>query len=163
MPCFFPPSAIQSKASPSAARFCARNSTPWSATPRARCSPGTAAPTRLTPLKSSPAALIICDLLMTSNFWFRLVALLVAAVLGVAVVQAWRADRRERAQLEAELAATKQLLAAADARQHDRDANLGKTVGIRASHKRTRVPPAQMQSNRRWQGALASPIVLQSA
>jgi len=50
---------------------------------------------------------------MTSNFWFRLIALLVAAVLGVAVAQAWRADRRERVQLEAELAATKQLLAAA--------------------------------------------------
>ena len=43
---------------PSAAKSCARNSTPWPATPPAPCSPGTAAPTRPTPRKSSPAACI---------------------------------------------------------------------------------------------------------
>src|SRR6266851_2549683 len=159
MPCFSRPCAIRNKASPSAARFCARNSTPWPATPRAPSSPGTAAPTRLTPRKSSPAALIICDLLMTSNSWFRLIAVLVAAVLGVAVVQAWRADRRERVQLEAELAATKQLLAAADARQHDRDAQLAQTLVTLAAEKRTIVTPAQIVRELPSQISLPSPIV----
>src|SRR5229473_957117 len=84
---------------------------------------------------------------MTSNFWFRLIALLVAAIFGVAVVQAWRADRRERSQLESELAATKQLLASADARQHDRDAQLAQTLATLAAEKRTIVTPAQALPN----------------
>src|SRR5260370_24797967 len=100
---------------------------------------------------------------MTSNFWFRLIALLVAAVLGVAVVQAWRADRRERAQLEAELAATKQLLAAADARQHARDAQLAHTLATLAAEKRTIVTPPQIVRELPSQISLPSPIVLQSA
>jgi len=87
----------------------------------------------------------------------------VAAVLGVAVVQAWRADRRERAQLEAELAATKQLLAAADARQHDRDAQLAQTLATLAADKRTIVTPAQIVRELPSQVSLPSPIVLQSA
>jgi len=100
---------------------------------------------------------------MTSNSWFRLIAVLVAAVLGVAVVQAWRADRRERVQLEAELAATKQLLAAADARQHDRDAQLAQTLTTLAAEKRTIVTPAQIIRDLPSQISLPSPIVLQSA
>ncbi len=100
---------------------------------------------------------------MTSNFWFRLIALLVAAVLGVAVVQAWRADRRERAQLEAELAATKQLLAAADTRQRERDAQLAQTLATLAAEKRTIVTPAQIVRELPSQLSLPSPIVLQSA
>ncbi len=99
---------------------------------------------------------------MTSNSWFRLIAVLVAAVLGVAVVQAWRADRRERVQLEAELAATKQLLAAADARQHDRDAQLAQTLVTLAAEKRTFVTPAQIVRELPSQISLPSPIVLQS-
>ncbi len=115
------------------------------------------------PRKSLPAALIICDSFMTLNFWLRLVALLVSAVLGVAVVQAWRADRRERSQLESELAATKQLLAAADTRQHDRDAQLAQTLATLASEKRTIVTPAQIVRELPSQLPLPSPLVLQSA
>ena len=100
---------------------------------------------------------------MTSNFWFRLIALLVAAIFGVAVVQAWRADRRERSQLESELAATKQLLASADARQHDRDAQLAQTLATLAAEKRTIVTPAQIIHDLPNQLPLPSPIVLQSA
>src|SRR5437879_9323227 len=100
---------------------------------------------------------------MTSNFWFRLIALLVAAVLGVAVVQAWRADRRERAQLASELAATKQLLAAADARQHDRDNQLAQTLAALAAEKHTILTPAQMIRELPSQIPLPPPLVLQSA
>ena len=99
---------------------------------------------------------------MTSNLWFRLIALHVAAVLGVAVVQAWRADRRERSQLESELAATKQLLASADARQHDRDAQLAQTLATLAAEKRTIVTPAQIIRELPSQLPLPSPLVLQS-
>ncbi len=100
---------------------------------------------------------------MPSHFWLRLAALIVVAVLGVAVVQAWRADRRDRAQLESELAATKQLLAAADARQHDRDAQLAQTLAALAAEKRTIVTPAQIVRELPSQISLPSPIVLQSA
>jgi len=99
---------------------------------------------------------------MTPNFWLRFVALIVAVVLGVAVVQAWRADRRERSQLASELAATKQLLAAADARQHDRDTQLAQTLATLAAEKRTIVTPAQIVRELPSQLPLPSPIVLQS-
>jgi type II secretory pathway pseudopilin PulG len=90
-------------------------------------------------------------------------ALVVVAILGVAVVQPWRADRRDRSQLESELAATKQLLAAADARQHDRDAQLAQTLATLAAEKRTIVTPAQIVRELPSQISLPSPIVLQSA
>lgn len=99
---------------------------------------------------------------MTSPFWLRLVAVLVVVVLGVAVMQAWRADQRDRAQLAVELAATKQLLAAADIRQHDRDAQLAQTLATLAAEKRTIVTPAQIVRELPSQISLLSPIVLQS-
>lgn len=100
---------------------------------------------------------------MTSNFWFRFAALLVALVLGVALIQAWRADQRDRAQLAAELAATKQLLAAADARQHERDAQLTQTLATLAAEKRTIVTPAQIIRDLPRELPLPAPITLQSA
>src|SRR6267142_1296492 len=60
---------------------------------------------------------------MPLRFWIRTLEPVFLAALALAVFVAWRADRRDRAQLASELAATKQLLAAADARQHDRDAH----------------------------------------
>src|SRR5258706_5451954 len=100
---------------------------------------------------------------MTSNFWFRLIAVLVATVLAVAVVQAWRADRRERSQLESELAATKQLLASAGARQHDRDAQLAQTLATLAAEKRTIITPAQIIRELPSQISLPAPITMQTA
>jgi len=100
---------------------------------------------------------------MTSPFWLRLVALVVVAVLGAAAIQAWRADRRDRSQLESELAATKQLLAAADVRQHDRDTQLAQTLATLAAEKRTIVTPAQIVRELPSQISLPSPITLQTA
>ncbi len=100
---------------------------------------------------------------MPSRFLLRLAAVVIAAVLGVALLQAWRADRRDRDQLAAELAATKQLLTAADARQHDRDAQLAQTLATLAAEKRTIVTPAQIVRELPTQISLPSPIVLQSA
>jgi type II secretory pathway pseudopilin PulG len=99
---------------------------------------------------------------MPSPFWLKLAAILIAVILFVALLQSWRADQRDRAQLNAELAATKQLLAAADARQHDRDAQLTKTLAGLAAEKRTVVTPAQIVRELPHTIPLPSPIVLQS-
>jgi type II secretory pathway pseudopilin PulG len=92
----------------------------------------------------------------------RLAAIVIAVALLVAAVQAWRADQRDRAQLAAELAATKQLLAAADARQHDRDKQLAQTLSALAAEKRTIVTPAQIVRNLANEIPLPAPISLQA-
>src|SRR5260370_7763543 len=81
---------------------------------------------------------------MPARYWIRLAELPFAFLLALAVYFSWRADRPDRSQLESELAATKQLLAAADARQHDRDAQLAQTLATLAAEKRTIVTPAQI-------------------
>jgi hypothetical protein len=99
---------------------------------------------------------------MPSQLWIRLAELSLAFLLAVAVYFSWRADQRDRAQLAAELAATKQLLAAADVRQHDRDAQLAQTLATLAAEKRTIVTPAQIVRELPSQISLPAPIVLQS-
>jgi hypothetical protein len=100
---------------------------------------------------------------MPARYWIRLAELVVAFLLAIAVFFSWRADRRDRSQLESELAGTKQLLAAADARQHDRDAQLAQTLATLAAEKRTIVTPAQIIRELPSQLPLPSPLVLQSA
>ncbi len=99
---------------------------------------------------------------MPSRFLLKLAAVVVAAALCVALVQAWRADQRDRAQLAAELAATKQLLTAADARQHDRDTQLAQTLATLAAEKRTVATPAQIVRNLANEIPLPAPITLQA-
>ncbi len=86
-----------------------------------------------------------------------------AFLLALAVYFSWRADRRDRSQLASELAATKQVLAAADARQYDRDNQLAQTLAALAAEKRTILTPAQIVRELPSQIPLPSPIVLQSA
>jgi hypothetical protein len=100
---------------------------------------------------------------MPARYWIRLAELVVAFLLAIAVFSSWRADRRDRSQLESELAATKQLLAAADTRQHDRDAQLAQTLATFAAEKRTIVTPAQIIRELPSQIPLPLPLVLQSA
>ncbi len=100
---------------------------------------------------------------MPNRHWIRLAELTFAFLLALALYFSWRADRRDRSQLESELAATKQLLAAADARQHDRDAQLAQTLATLAAEKRTIVTPAQIVRELPSQIPLPSPIALQSA
>jgi hypothetical protein len=100
---------------------------------------------------------------MPTRYLIHLAELALAILLALAVYFSWRADRRDRSQLESELAATKQLLAAADARQHDRDAQLAQTLATLATEKRTIVTPPQIVRDLPSQISLPSPIVLQSA
>ena len=81
---------------------------------------------------------------MPFQFRPKLLAASLTLILCVAVVEAWRADRRDRAQLAADLATTKQLLAAADARQRERDAQLAQTLSALAAEKRSVATPAQI-------------------
>jgi hypothetical protein len=65
---------------------------------------------------------------MPLRYWIRIVEFVFVAALAVAWFFSWRADLRDRTQLAAELAATKRLVAAADAQQHTRDAQLAETL-----------------------------------
>ena len=100
---------------------------------------------------------------MSSPFLLKLAAFVVAVVLCLAVIQAWRADQRDRAQLSAELAATRQLLAAADARQHDRDTQLTQTLSALAAEKRAIITPAQILRDLPRELPLPTPITLRPA
>jgi type II secretory pathway pseudopilin PulG len=99
---------------------------------------------------------------MLNQSWFKLAVFLVVVILCVAMVEAWRADRRDRGRLAAELAATKQLLASADARQHDRDAQLNQTLAALAAEKRAVVTPAQIIRDLPRELPLPTPITLQA-
>jgi len=99
---------------------------------------------------------------MPTQFWLKLAAFLIAVILCVAMVEAWRVDRRDRDRLAAELAATKQLLASADARQHERDAQLNQTLAALAAEKRAVVTPAQILRDLPRELPLPTPITLQA-
>ena len=100
---------------------------------------------------------------MPTRFYFRFAVIVAAVVLCAAAILAWRADQRDRAQLAAELAATRQLLAAAGARQHDRDAQLTQTLAALAAEKRTVVTPAKIVRDLPRELPLPAPITLESA
>ena len=91
-----------------------------------------------------------------TRLWFRPAELLITATLAIAVLSAWRADRRDRAQLAADVAAAKQALAQADAQ-------LVQTLATLAAEKRTVTTPAQIVRELPQQISLPSPIVLQPA
>jgi hypothetical protein len=100
---------------------------------------------------------------MPVRYWIRLAELAIVFVLALSAILAWRADRRDRSQLESELAATKLLLTAADARQHDRDVQLAQSLAALAAEKRMIVTPAQIIHDLPSQIPLPSPIALQPA
>jgi len=99
---------------------------------------------------------------MLSSVSLRLAASVIAVILSVAIFGAWRDARRDRDQLAAELATTKQLLASADARQRDRDAQLTQTLASLAADKNTVVTPAQVIHDLPGTLPLPTPIVLQT-
>jgi type II secretory pathway pseudopilin PulG len=100
---------------------------------------------------------------MPTRLWLRLAELLITATLAISVLSAWRADRRDRAQLASDLAAAKQELAQADTRQHERDAQLVQTLATLAAEKRTITTPAQIVRELPQRISLPSPIILQPA
>jgi hypothetical protein len=99
---------------------------------------------------------------MPTRFSIHITAVAIASGLVLALLAAWRADRRDRAQLAADLATGRQALAQAAARQHDRDAQLLQTLAGLAAEKRTVVTPAQIIRALPQQIPLPSPITLKS-
>ena len=98
---------------------------------------------------------------MPAKYVLHAAELALTLLLALALYFSWRADQRDRAQLAAELAATKQLLTAADTRQHDRDTQLQKTLAALSTEKRTIVTPAQILKNLPSVIPLPAPIMLQ--
>jgi type II secretory pathway pseudopilin PulG len=96
------------------------------------------------------------------RIWLKLATALLVAILAIAIFEAWRAERRDTAQLEAELASTKQALAAADARQHDRDTQLSQTLSSLAAEKRAATTPTQILRDLPNVISLPTPLTLQS-
>ena len=99
---------------------------------------------------------------MPTRLWLRLTEILAAVALAAIVLTAWRADRRDRAQLSADLAAANQTLAQANTRQHNRDAQLLQTLATLAAEKRVVTTPAQIIRDLPNQISLPVPITLQS-
>jgi hypothetical protein len=81
---------------------------------------------------------------MPLRFWIRLAAFCGAVILAAALFYAWRAERRDRGLLAADLARTQQALSEATARQVDRDQQLAKLLASFEERKRTVVAPAQI-------------------
>jgi hypothetical protein len=100
---------------------------------------------------------------MTLRIWLRAVELVAIATFAATLLVAWRADRRDRVQLAAELATAKQALAQADTRQHDRDAQLAQTLSALAAEKRRVTTSAEIIRELPKQIPLPAPIALQPA
>lgn len=100
---------------------------------------------------------------MPSRIVLHLALILIAVLLAVVLFEAWRAERRDRDALQAELNATKQVLTAADSRQHDRDSQLVQTLASLAAEKRTVTTPAQIIHELPQTIPLPVPLTLQTA
>jgi len=98
---------------------------------------------------------------MTNHPWLRLAELLFVTALVAVIFFAWREDRRDRAQLAAQLAAAQQALNAADARQHDRDAQLQQSLATIAAQKRTVQTPAQILADLPRELSLPTPLAIE--
>jgi type II secretory pathway pseudopilin PulG len=98
---------------------------------------------------------------MPSILKIRLAEIALVGILVTAFFAAWRAEREDRARLAVELATAKQVLAQADSRQHDRDAQLLQTLSALAAEKRTIVTPAEVLRDLPRRLPLPAPITLQ--
>src|ERR1700720_1413055 len=81
---------------------------------------------------------------MSSRIWLKLAEILVPVLLAITIFASWQADRRDRAQLAAQLAAAQQTIAQATANQHDRDTALNQTLAQIAAQKQSALTPAQL-------------------
>jgi hypothetical protein len=81
---------------------------------------------------------------MPLRFSIRLAETALVLLLAAAVILAWREARSDRAQLQAQLAAANQALAAATARQQDRDAKLSDVLTNIAAEKKAATTPDQL-------------------
>jgi hypothetical protein len=100
---------------------------------------------------------------MSARIWLKLAEVLVPVLLVVTIFVSWQADRRDRAQLAAQLAAAQQTIAQATASQRDRDAALNQTLAQIATQKQAASTPDQILKDLPTALSLPAPITLQSA
>lgn len=100
---------------------------------------------------------------MLTRIWLRLAEILVPIILATTIFVAWQADRRDRAQLAAQLAAAQKTIADASASQHDRDTLLNQTLAQIAAEKQAAVNPTQILKDLPSAITLPQPITLQSS
>lgn len=100
---------------------------------------------------------------MITRLWLRLAEKLVPAIIALAIVLAWQADRRDRAQVAAQLAAAQQTIAQAAASQKDRDAQLTQTLAQLTAEKQSNLTTAQLLQAVPQALGLPAPIALQTS
>jgi hypothetical protein len=98
---------------------------------------------------------------MPTKLYLQAAGTLVAVAAATILFTTWRANRRDTAQLAADLATAKQSLAQVDARQRDRDKQLLQTLATLAAEKRNITTPAEILGDLPQQIPLPSPIALQ--
>jgi|HubBroStandDraft_6_1064221.scaffolds.fasta_scaffold47619_6 hypothetical protein len=98
---------------------------------------------------------------MLSRIWLKLAEVAVPVLLAITIFVAWQADRRDRAQLTAQLAAAQQTISQAAASQHDRDTLLNQTLAQIAAQKQSTTTPAQILKDLPSAIMLPQPITLQ--
>jgi hypothetical protein len=99
---------------------------------------------------------------MTSRILLRLAEILVPVILAITIFVSWEADRRDRAQLAAQLAAAQKTITDAAASQHDRDTLLNQTLAQLAVQKQAAETPTQILKDLPAAIALPAPITLQA-
>jgi hypothetical protein len=99
---------------------------------------------------------------MITRTSLRLAVIAITTLAAILILNAWRADRRDRAQLSTDLATANQALAQAAARQHARDAQLQQALAAIAAQKLLATKPAQILHQLPKTIPLPSPIRLQT-
>ena len=99
---------------------------------------------------------------MVSRIWLKLAEILVPVILAITIFVSWQADRRDRAQLAAQLAAAQKTIADATTSQHDRDAALNQTLAQIASQKQAALTTEQLLKALPTALSLPSPLTLKS-
>jgi hypothetical protein len=100
---------------------------------------------------------------MPLRFWLHLAEIAVLFLLASALFISWREGRLDHDQLTVALADAKQALSTADARQHDRDAQLTQTLASLAALKTQPQTTAQLTKNIASQMTLPMPLNIESS
>jgi hypothetical protein len=98
---------------------------------------------------------------MLTNLYIRIAELTVTLVLIAAILFAWREARNDRVQLQSQLAAANQALAAATTRQQDRDSKLSEVLNTITKEKSAPASSDQLLAGIAREAGLPTPFSLQ--
>ncbi len=98
---------------------------------------------------------------MLTTLYIRIAELSLVLLLSAAVILAWREARSDRAELQSQLAAANQALAAATARQQDRDTKLSDVLASIAAQKKAPATNDQLLAGISSEAGLPTALTLQ--